>query len=161
MLSSPHGYTTKKTRSRAWIVSTHVITSGILFPALFGLLAAWVLSYTWEGGAGAAGRWWEGPIVDLAVVLGYVLGTFYSVLYIQKSVRTNDPTSCVKPSVVALSVLLFTGLVFRIKHLIEFNQGIAMVTEGALSIIWCSIILVSFYKITEHGFSRIEPAGTL
>ena len=145
----------KKTqRSTFWVVSTHVLTTGIAMPFVAAIV-----------GSVAIGATQPPPIAAFLIALtfqalGYIGGTFYSLSYIRKVALIKKPTDCIKPSIIAFSVLaiIFFGIDVAILQGSK-NQGvnpIAIILQLAFFVIICFV----FGKITQTGFSKMEAPTT-
>ncbi len=142
----------RKPRSRFWVVSTHVLTTGFALP-LLGYLAGRAL-----GAAGQLTAVQSFLLVLALQVIGYIGGTYYSLSYIRKVAVTDHPAACVRPSVIAFVVLAIVGFGLNLTWL--FSGG-AQVINPAMAIpvyLVCYVVIsVAFARITRQGFEAMRP----
>jgi hypothetical protein len=135
----------KKTRSRFWVVSTHVLTTGFAIPFVASFVVTILLQTLQIEG-------WIAFLVSLALqAIGYIGGTYYSLNYIQKVALIDNPMSCVKPSVITFIVLAVLSLILNLVSLRPLSWEIILIL-----IIFYGMISLAFAKITEKGFVAIS-----
>ena len=145
----------RKERSRFWVVSTHVLTTGFAMPFLASLVAGFLSGYLESmyrtGGVLAT-------IVTLVLMtIGYAGGTLYSLSFIRQKAIVDNPRRCIWPSIIAFTVLtcgwgaasLFMGQ----------TGPVAAVIIG----LYFLAIIICFSLLTRRGFDRMaaqagEPA---
>ena len=134
----------KRHRSRFWIVSTHVLTTGFVMPLLAFLLAQGVLYETnLRGGLAFL-------VVLVFQAVGYIAGTYYSLSYLRKTTAIGDPEACTQASVTTFAVLALLAFVANIAMLKGGNA-----IEWILWIIFYLVISWAFAKITRKGFAAM------
>ena len=142
---------TKKQRSVFWIVSTHVLTTGFVMPTIAGVLGSNVI---WATQLSVVATF----MISLAFQsIGYIGGTYYSLSYIRKVALIENPVACIKPSIITFAVLALIGFGVNVAcFFVQEKQGVNLlwiIMIGAFYI----VIGVAFAKITQQGFSRMEP----
>lgn len=134
----------KKQRSRFWIVSTHVLTTGLAMPALASLVGAVVV---------AGGRL-HGTQAFLAMLalqaVGYVAGTYYSLSYLRKVTTIRDPLGCTNASVIIFGVLALLGM--AVNGLVSGPAGPLRIVA---LVVFYSVISLAFARITQKGFAQM------
>lgn len=139
----------KKARSRFWVVSTHVLTTGFAMP-----FVANVAAYAAIAGLGIRGP--AALALGLAILaVGYIGGTFYSLSYLRKEAAVDNWTACTAPAVIAFVVLASLGLALNIAQLAEKS---AVVIAGLA--VFYVFVVVAFAAITRSGFAANELADT-
>lgn len=143
------GSSAKKTRSPFWIVSTHILTTGVAMPLVavnlaFPILAHYPLSPMLAF------------LAQLAIIAGgYVAGTFYSLSYLRKVTAIRNPEACAKASVIVfvLLAILWLGVKIVFFHL---TDPVTVVSW----IVFYVVICWAFAKITRTGFLEMAAAST-
>ena len=140
----------RKPRSTFWVVSTHVLTTGLAIPTLAGIASAAIILY---GDV-------RHPLAALAVqtacaVMGYVGGTYYSLSYLRGAAEHEHWTSCTRPSIIAFAILAILGFCLSMTQLQERNT----LSIGFLAIFYLIMIMV-FAKITASGFAQMSHNST-
>jgi hypothetical protein len=144
----------KKARSRFWVVSTHVLTTGFAMPAVAGMI-----------GSGLA------PVAAVAPVrvfllrmalqaLGYIGGVYYSLSYIRKVALIENAPACIKPSIITFIVLAVLGFGLNVALLFTGQTkqiAPALAIPGLL--LFYVVICAAFAKVTQQGFANM-PSGT-
>lgn len=142
----------KKHRSVFWIVSTHVLTTGFAMPAVANGLCFAVLTAIQ-------------PSADVAFLmllafqaLGYIGGVYYSLSYLRKVALMENPNACIKPSIITFAVLAVIGFGVNVAGLFgRDGQGINPILGIIALVAFYVVICVAFARITQRGFSGIEP----
>ena len=140
----------RKRRSTFWVVSTHVLTTGMAIPAVAALVAAAII---WFGGL-------RDPLAVLSIqagcaVVGYVGGTYYSLSYLKRTANHENWTDCTTPSVIAFAICAILGFAWSVTQLTEPNAA----SIGVLGICYALMIVV-FWKITASGFRHMAERST-
>ena len=139
--------TTQKQRSVFWVVSTHVLTTGFVMPLLARILATVMIIWLRLP-----------PLMSFAIllaslVLGYIGGAFYSLSYIRKVAIIEDPNACVKPSIIAFTVLALLGLVVSLSVQLKFAvDSITSTVTAVILVAVYAVICIAFARITRRGF---------
>jgi hypothetical protein len=145
----------KKVRSVFWVVSTHVLTTGFAMPAVAGMTGLAVLT----------GRP-PSPVAAFLILLafqacGYIGGVFYSLSYLRTVALIKDPVACVKPSIITFAVLAVIGFAVNVAGLVARPRHDINLIAGIIGLVALySVICFAFAKITQQGFSRMEPQTT-
>jgi hypothetical protein len=135
-----------RSRSTTWVVSTHVLTAGLALPAFTGLMTSGIVQF------GVI----ENPLLEVAVIgtfvlLGYIAGTYYSLLYLNGPDEHEKWTDCTVPSCIAFSVFAVIAFLLNVVQLRDKN----VLTIGILGICYVASI-AAFSAITARGFARKE-----
>jgi hypothetical protein len=138
----------KKLRSVGWVVSTHVLTTGLAMPAIAALLYVAVVSF---------GQIHD-PLLALYMqatfsVLGYVGGTQYSLSYLRKAADCDSWTRCTAPAIVTFAILNFLacgGNVYLVR-----NDGALAIGVVVLSYL---VATAAVMMLTAQGFARMARA---
>jgi hypothetical protein len=135
----------KKARSRFWVVSTHVITTGFAIPFIARFVTMFLLqSLQFEGLLAF--------LVSLTLQsIGYIGGTYYSLNYIQNVALIDNPMACVKPSVIAFVALAVLSLILNLASIGQLSWEIILIL-----IVFYMVVSLAFAKITEKGFAAIS-----
>jgi hypothetical protein len=136
-----------KERSTFWVVSTHVLTTGFVFPLLAGVVASFIPQVS-PG---------LDPWVVVAMTLGlgalaYLGGTYYSLGYIRKSAIVRDPIACITPSIITFAVLEALGFAF---YAYTRHDAIFL---GVLAAYYVAIGLI-FAFVTREGFRKMTRSS--
>jgi hypothetical protein len=140
----------KRQRSVFWIVSTHVLTTGLAMPVIAGLAATFVIHFAGIGD----------PRIALYVqatfaVAGYVGGALYSLSYLRKTAECESWTNCTAPAIVTFAVLDILGCAWAVYEL-------APRTPASIAILVASYLVGLFAAavITASGFAGMSsPTG--
>jgi CBS domain containing-hemolysin-like protein len=140
----------KKPRSKLWIVSTHVLTTGFAFLLLASLIAFSIVLYARP----------ENPFSALGIglalmAIGYIGGTFYSLSYLKSAAEFSDWTSCTKPSIITFCILALIGFTLNI---IRGPDRSALAI--AMLVVFYVVVIFAFVKITANGFERLQGERT-
>jgi hypothetical protein len=151
-------------RTKWWIVSTHVLTTGFAMPCIAGLVGMVVCGQL--GLQGAAGL-----VVILGLqAIGYISGTYYSLSYLKKTAMTRDWVECTAPAIACFAALAVLGLVanvMQVSQSLSAALGLADKTTGESPpiplgyeiiglLVFYGIIIAGFAKITSHGFGALQ-----
>jgi len=140
-----------KPRSRFWVVSTHVLTSGFAMPAVSALIGFGIIVSTGVKGIAAF------SLLLALQAIGYIGGVYYSLSYIRKVALIEDPTSCVRPSIITFVVLDVLGFVANLgSHSREPAQEINSIFAILGLVVFYVVISLAFAKITQRGFAAME-----
>lgn len=144
----------KKQRSVFWVVSTHVVTTGFAMPVVTGLI-----------GYALVKELRPDPLRAFLILLclqaiGYIGGVFYSLSYIRKSSRIENPTACIKPSIITFAVLAVIGLCINASNLFYRQHNMNPIVGAVLLVVYYTVICLAFARITQRGFSRMETSTT-
>ncbi len=144
----------KKQRSLFWVVSTHVITTGFAMPTLAGMI-----------GYALTEQVRSSPLVAFLILLGlqalgYIGGVFYSLSYIRKTSCIDNPTACIKPSIITFVVLAVVGFGINATSLFYQQHNVNPVVGAVVLLGFYAIICLVFARVTQRGFSRMKPATT-
>ena len=137
----------RKKRSRFWVVSTHVLTTGFAMPFLASLVAGFLGGYL-EGIYRTGGI--LATIVTLVLMtIGYAGGTLYSLSYIRRKAIVENPRGCIWPSIIAFA-LLTCG--WGAASLFMGQTGpVAAVIIG----VYFLAIIICFSLLTRRGFNQM------
>lgn len=137
-----------KVRSPFWVVSTHVLTTGVAMPFVAGAMAfaaigalgmlgvpAWLLTLAFDAG-------------------GYIGGTSYSLNYVRKEATLENWSACTIPSIITFAIMALLRLAFDIWRLPD-KTPIFIVALVAFYI----AIVVAFSVITRNGFASFDAAA--
>jgi hypothetical protein len=146
---------TKEPRSRFWVVSTHILTTGFAMPAVGALIGFGIIDSTGLTGIAAFLL-----LLGLQAV-GYIGGGYYSLSYIKKVALIEDPTACVKPSIITFVVLAGLGFVVNLGSLVPYVLLSGVDASAPIFAISCLVVLylvvsLAFAKITQQGFAAME-----
>jgi hypothetical protein len=147
---------TKKTRSRFWVVSTHVLTTGFAMPAVAGMIGYPLINTV------AIVAPVRAFLLLLTVqALGYIGGVYYSLSYIRKVALVENAPACIKPSIITFVVLAVFGFGLNLASLFTRQSewewvAPALAIPGLL--LFYVLICVAFAKITQQGFTNM-PSG--
>ena len=138
----------KKRRSTFWVVSAHVLTTGLAIPCLVGLASTTLIRY-----AGI-----RAPLPVLAIeatsaVLGYIGGTYYSLFYLSRAAEHDHWDKCTRPSVILFTFFAFLGFAWSVVELRERTT----VAITMLAVCYIAII-IGFVVITASRFARMTAA---
>ena len=140
----------QKPRSRFWVVTTHVLTTGFAFPFVASL-AGWLVISTMT-----PEDFQTGTLASLLLLaflaVGYLGGTIYSLSYLRKVASIEKPAKCIGPSVVVFTVLALLGLA-NCAYQAEFNPPAVLIL-----CVYYAIIIVGFSVLTARGFGRMQEA---
>jgi len=149
-----------KQRSVFWIVSTHVLTTGFAMPAVAGGIGFAVLTAMQPSAVVAF-------LLLLAFqAVGYIGGVYYSLSYIRSVAFIENPNACIKPSpnacikpsIITFAVLAVIGFAVNVAGLVgRDGQGINPILGIIALAAFYVVICVAFARITQRGFSGIEP----
>lgn len=141
-----------KQRSVFWIVSTHVLTTGFAMPAVAGGIGFAVLTAMQPSAVVAF-------LLLLAFqAVGYIGGVYYSLSYIRSVAFIEHPNACITPSIITFAVLAVIGFAVNAAGLVgRDGQGINPILGIIALAAFYVVICVAFARITQRGFSGIEP----
>jgi hypothetical protein len=141
----------KKKRSVFWVVSTHVITTGFVMPAIAGMFSAPLVEMYPSTGVGF--------LLGLGCqALGYIAGVYYSLSYIRKAALIEQPMACVKPSIITFVVLSVFGFAVNVALLFGNRlRGTNAIIGIVGLVVFYVVISLAFAKITQRGFRMIAP----
>ncbi len=139
-------------RSTFWVVSTHVLTTGLAIPVLIGLVVA--------GIAGVAGL--KAPFSDLTkLVIGLVTtligvggGVLYSMAYLKRTAQHDRWSQCIKPSVIAYLLLAALGCAVAC-----WTEGERTSAAIGIQILNTAIGMAIFAWLTVSGFQELSSAS--
>jgi hypothetical protein len=139
-----------KQRSTFWVVSTHVLTTGLAMPAVAGIVAWAILEF---GNI-------RDPLTDLAVraacaLAGYLGGVYYSLSFLRSAATHERWTDCTRPSIIAFSILELAGFAVNVMLLRERDT----LSIGILGACYAGV-MVGFAWITSTGFARLAQTDT-
>src|SRR5260370_27623364 len=140
----------KKRRSTFWVVSTHVLTTGLAIPSIAGLAVAAMIRY-----GDVRDSWADLSVRAACAVVGYVAGTYYSLSYLKGAAEHEHWSDCTKPSVICFASLAVIGLAWNVTQLQERNA----ISIGVLTICY-SVVIVAFGWITASGFAQLSHGIT-
>jgi len=130
-----------KARSRFWVVSTHVLTTGFVMPFLASIAGVVAIA-----GLGVQGRpAWFLALAILAV--GYVGGAYYSLSYVRKNAIVENWSACTVPAIVTFVVFAALGLAMNIAQL---PKKAPLAVVGL--VIFYALVVIAFAAITRGGF---------
>ena len=94
----------KRRRSVFWIVSTHVLTTGLAMPVIAALAATAIILFANI----------RDPLIALylqatCAVSGYVCGAMYSLSYLRRAAECESWTKCTKQAIVTFAILNILG----------------------------------------------------
>jgi hypothetical protein len=142
----------KKTRrSRFWVVSTHVLTTGFALPVIAGMVAS--------GLTGALDTLFPLQVFVaqlLFMAIGYLGGAYYSLSYIRKVALIENPRACIKPSIITfilLAVLGFGVTLAARPH--DFGWSLSPTVAILGLLVYYVVICAVFAKITTRGFDNM------
>ena len=142
----------QKKRSHFWVVSTHILTTGLAMPCL-GALVGFVIIASVDMPV---------PVAFLLMLalqaLGYFGGVYYSLSYIKKVAIVENPKACVTPSIITFVVLAFLGLCLNLsryfgEEAVDLNKYVVVPSL----VVFYIVVSVLFAKITKHGFASMQP----
>ncbi len=140
----------KRRRSRFWIVSTHVLTTGFAMPVVALLVAYAAITFLGLRGVAAF-------LLILAIgAIGYIGGTYYSLSYLRKSADTHSWSACVTPSVVVFAILNLIRLGLDLRTLAQ--TGVMIV---AVLVAFYTVVTVAFARITRTAFTMNDSASSV
>jgi hypothetical protein len=136
-------------RSVFWIVSTHIVTTAVLMPAL--------AAFIWF----AIVRSSQLPplfallLLPILTALGYIGGAYHSVSLIRKATPISQPENCIKYSVVTFTILSILCLIWNAYKLFSQTPRVSNPVIGTgLYFMFYVGVCIAFSKITRLGFSR-------
>lgn len=137
----------KRVRSRFWVVSTHVLATGMAVPLLAAIVALITIIVLGIQGLPAF-------LISLASqVAGYIGGAYASLFLLRKSTVLAHPSRCTKPAVILFVIFELFTLAARL---------LTDKSSSAISTVW----VVTFYavmalvvaRITQKKFAAWEAA---
>jgi hypothetical protein len=136
----------KKVRSVFWIVSTHVLTTGLAIPAVMGIASKLLIAHFDI----------RDPLIGLYLVatcsvVGCIGGTLYSLSYLGNEADCANWKRCTAPAIATFVILTILGLAAQIYSL----QANTALTVGLL-VATSLVSIAAFSIITSHGFSRMH-----
>lgn len=141
-----------KNRATWWIVSTHILTTGLSMPLLAVIVGGFVIEGSGIQGLPAFG------IFLLIQAFGYIGGSYYSLNHLQKSTITDDWTKCITPSVIVFVALSMVGFIV-ISNAVQVKVKESIVVIGLL-VVFYGTIIITFSKITAVGFTNLQAQQT-
>jgi hypothetical protein len=136
----------KKQRSAFWVVSTHVLTTGLAFPTIAALAAAAMIRYGDVRDSRS-----DLSIRAACAVLGYVIGTYCSHSYLRGAAEHEHWTACTRPAIICFAFLAVIGFAWNVTQLQDRNAF----SIGVLTICYF-LIIVAFGWITATGFAQLS-----
>src|SRR5437588_9531654 len=94
----------RKVRSTFWVVSTHVLTTGLAIPALAALASTGIILI-----GRVRNPWAALGIMTACALVGYIGGTYYSLSYLQGSAAHKHWPDCTGPSTIGFAILTLAG----------------------------------------------------
>lgn len=135
-----------KNKSKWWIVSTHVLTSGFSLPLLSQIVGGLL-----TGVLGLKGM--HAFLFRLTIlVVGYICGTYYSLRYLKKKAITNDWQGCITPAFISFLFLIIIGFIV---NFVFSTKSFSIVLS--LVVFYC-LVLAAFEKITSNGFLKFQAS---
>jgi len=138
-----------KPRARWWIVSTHVLTTGLAMPFVATAIGLFLVAVLGLRGMAAL-------MLILGVqAIGYIGGTYYSLSYLKKKVISNDWARCTVPAIICFVAFAVLGLLLNGLQLLGSIPALLGV------VVFYGVIIAAFAKITADGFralqSQVQP----
>ena len=143
----------KKPRTKAWIIRTIVVTSGLSMPFLF--CALWLGLAVLAVNAGVIPNIFS--LGWLAVIMIYVavaIGAFYSIGFIKYNAELSHPKECAAPAIVIFAILQLVCVVILDQMMVGVTTDTSSnLLRGILSSIVQTAI---FGVIIWYGFENWE-----
>lgn len=135
----------KKYRSTFWVVSTHVLTTGLSIPVAAALSAAAIIKY------GDLRNPWAELIPAACGVLGSIGGTYYSLSFLKRTTLHKNWARCTIPAMISFAILSLLGFSWSLSQLREWS-----VFSISILATYYIIMILAFAKITASGFVRMS-----
>jgi hypothetical protein len=132
----------KKQRSTFWIVSAHVLTTGLAIPCLAGMASAAIIHY-----AGIRAPATVLAIQAAAIIVGYIGGTHYSLFFLTRAADHGQWDKCTVPSIIVFTALALIGFAWSVTQL----QERSMIGIGVLVVCYV-VVIAGFAIITTMRF---------
>lgn len=102
----------KEPRSKAWVISTVIVTSAISMPLLMSIAWYGILysSYGSSQQQMANGVHNLGWLLILMIMAGVAGGSVYSVGYVKNKALIDRPTECTIPAIIIFTLVSLTGV---------------------------------------------------
>ena len=142
----------KRLRARWWIVTTHVLTTGIMG----GILQALVLFVLLMSGVDIGGKYnLAAPPIG---IMAFTAATFYSASYLRKHALADLPTRSTKPSIILFVVLQIIGNAIQYFSHREFAP--VSIAAGLIADI-CIAVLFGYVTSSKFTDWQVELAKPL
>jgi hypothetical protein len=135
----------KKVRSVFWIVSTHILTTGLAVPAGAGIVSTMLISQF-----GIRNPLFSLYIVATCSVFGCIGGTLYSLNFLRNEADCVNWKRCTLPSIITFAILALVNLGFEV-YVLKAND---IFTVGLLTASFL-VSFAAFAVLTSSGFARM------
>lgn len=135
----------KKEKSTASVVTTHILTTSIIFP-FFGLIAVY---FTTKYLSSSLNQVSIVFIRDIIYIAFFFAGVKYSSSYIKKNILVKDPQSSLKYSSIVFAIIIACMLIFDVLA----NPNIISLVYNS---VFFGIIYAIFFLQTKSYFLKIN-----
>lgn len=135
----------KKEKSVASVVSTHILTTSIVFP-FFGLLAGYIVN---KFLGALLNQNLVMIIKDIVYITFFFIGVKYSISYINKKVTVKNPKNSSKYPIITFGVIIVFILIVDI--LAKPN-----IISIGYNTVFFGIIFTIFFILTKNYFERLQ-----
>jgi len=162
----------KKRRSKFWVVTTHVITTGVAIPFLTYLGFLLFVTPFGKYMPALVDMTALGPVLRSEAVLmlgtwlafmtlGYLGGTIYSLSYLKRVAFIDKPTDCTRPSIIVFAGCALVGIMVNVY--VGYMMQLLDQTWALVCALYLVAIVCGFAYLTKRGFekweSMLEAAG--
>jgi hypothetical protein len=138
-------------RSTFWVVSTHILTVGLAFPAVAGIAEQATITYCGI----------RDPLVDAGIrsvfgLFASFAGVYYSLNYLRTAATHKQWTDCTTPSIVAFVILAAINLGLSVYAMKERTvMAVCVLSVSYIGATW------AVSAITAAGFARLSSQEPL